>query len=71
MLKEAKIFLKHLIHFIVITKNKLYQRVGFYVAGSQSALKCIFYRLDWIGGIMICKIIIKRQLLMKPLPSKM
>lgn len=71
MLKEAKIFLKHLIHFIVITKNKLYKIVGFHVAGSQSVLKCIFYRLDWVGGIMIYKIIIKRQLLMKPLPSKM
>lgn len=71
MLKEAKIFLKHLIHFTVITKNKLYMRVGYYVAGSQSVLKCIFYRLDWVGGIMIYKIIIKRQLLIKHLPSKM
>lgn len=44
---------------------------GVLVAGSQSAMKCIFYRLDWIGGITTYEIIIKRQLLMKPLPSKM
>lgn len=63
MLKEAKIFLKVLIYFIVIIKKENcvanYIGGGVYVADSQSAMKCIYYRLDWVGGIVTYKIIIK------------